>query len=264
MGLLGLALAWPIRAQEALDAVVAVPAADVWSEPAGDPAQRTDDKRETQVLFGERVLVHESSGIWARIEALEQPEHTHHDRWEGYPGWVAKDALAPLHGMKERARTAPANHPDPRRAILAAAVAYRGIPYVWGGLTPNLAAGASARISPSMRYGVDCSGLVHIAYRINGIQIPRDAHEQWMKATPIQRDQLQPADLVFSASANKPEKVTHVALYAGGDRLIEAPQTGLSVRLIRARKKFGRPLSRIESGDVVGDRVIYFGRYLPP
>ena len=58
-------------------AVVVAPVVDLWSHPSDDPADLTDDKRETQLLHGERVIVHESSGNWIRVEAVEQPEFTH-------------------------------------------------------------------------------------------------------------------------------------------------------------------------------------------
>src|SRR5947209_7055041 len=77
-------------------AVVALPVVDVWSKTVTDPDMLTDSDRETQLLQGEKVLVHESSGEWIRVEAVEQPEYTHHNRWEGYPGWILKGPEMPL------------------------------------------------------------------------------------------------------------------------------------------------------------------------
>lgn len=92
--------------------------------------------------------------------------------------------------------------------------------------------------------------------------IPRDAHEQWMKAKPIKRAALQPADLIFSAKADNPKTITHVALYAGDGLIIEAPQTGMAVRKISFKEKYGKALDEVESGDRVGERIVYFGSYL--
>ena len=83
-----------------------------------------------------------------------------------------------------------------------------------------------------------------------------------MKAEKIKRRDLKPADLVFSAKAGTPEKIVHVALYAGKGQLIEAPQTGRVVRKISFKEKFGRDLSSVESGDKIDDRLVYFGRLL--
>ncbi len=83
-----------------------------------------------------------------------------------------------------------------------------------------------------------------------------------MKAKPIKRDQLKPADLIFSAKADSPKKITHVALYAGDAQIIEAPQTGMVVRKISFKEKYGKDFSEVESGDRVGERVVYFGSFL--
>ncbi len=52
---------------------------------------------------------------------------------------------------------------DYRNKIINAALKYFNAPYLWGGRTP---------------LGIDCSGLSQIAYKIAGIQIPRDASMQ--------------------------------------------------------------------------------------
>jgi len=221
-------------------AIVVIPVADVWSRPLVNGEPPTDDLRETQVLNGEKVLIHESSGAWVRIEAPAQQEFTHHGIWEGYPGWVLAASLSlKPQSQKETYR--------PPEDILQFAESKKGLPYCWGGMSTTC--------------GFDCSGLVHLAYRTHGLEIPRDAHEQWMKAKSILRTQLKPADLIFSAKAVAPKKITHVALYAGDGMIIEAPQTGMVVRKISFKDKYGKNLSEVESGDRVGDRIIYFGTF---
>ena len=74
-------------------AYVIVPVADVWSKTTTDPDLLTNDDRETQVLFGERVLIRASRGEWVRIEAIEQPTFRQHNKWEGYPGWVLRSSI---------------------------------------------------------------------------------------------------------------------------------------------------------------------------
>ncbi len=228
-------------AAEPQSAVVIVPVADVWSRPIALGEKPSDDLRETQVLFGEKVIIHESSGSWVNIEAVEQPEFTHHNKWEGYPGWVLRKAL------KSPPLPWPATLDIPID-VIQNAESLAQTPYLWGGLS---------------KQGIDCSGLVHLVFRQHlGPSIPRDAHEQWMKAKPIKRAELKPADLIFSAKKENPKKITHVAIYAGEGMIIEAPQTGMVVRKISFKEKYGRPLEKVESGDQVGDRIIYFGSYL--
>ncbi len=228
-------------APPAQNATVVVPVADVWSRPLAPGESPSDELRETQVLYGEEIIIHESSGPWARIEAVEQPEYTHHNHWEGYPGWVLQNALGP---PKMELKVVMSSIDD----VLAFAASTIGTPYAWGGM--------------SNKPGFDCSGLVHLAYRKHQTRIPRDAYEQWMKAKPIKRDQLRVEDLIFSAKADNPKKVTHVALYAGDGQIIEAPQAGMAVRKVSFKEKYGKPLEQVESGDKVNDRVIYFGSFL--
>ena len=92
--------------------------------------------------------------------------------------------------------------------------------------------------------------------------IPRDSYEQWMKAKRIQRAQIEKGDLIFTSKVKNPKKITHVALYAGDNQIIEAPQTGMLVRRIAFEEKYGAPIDQVESGDIVGERVIYFGSFL--
>jgi hypothetical protein len=44
--------------------------------------------------------------------------------------------------------------------------------------------------------------------------------------------------------------------------IIEAPQAGMDVRIISFKEKYGKDLNEVESGDRVGERVVYFGSYL--
>lgn len=74
--------------------VVTQPVVDLRAQPSAAAPAVHDPMEETQLLYGERVTVRERSGGWARIEALEQPEFSHANRWQGYPGWLPESALA--------------------------------------------------------------------------------------------------------------------------------------------------------------------------
>lgn len=102
-----------------------------------------------------------------------------------------------------------------------------GIPYLWGGTTPN---------------GFDCSGLLYYSFAKAGVSIPRVAKDQQKSCQKINYNELKPGDLVFW---NNP--ATHVALYIGEGKIIESPRTGLNVRsrYIKSTEKginFGRIL----------------------
>ncbi|MEJ8282163.1 C40 family peptidase [Pseudonocardia spirodelae] len=105
--------------------------------------------------------------------------------------------------------------PDPRAAV-AVSVALRqvGVPYAWGGGDP-------AR-------GFDCSGLVRHAWAGAGVALPRTAHDQYRFGARIPAGAApEPGDLVFYGTV---DKVHHVGLYVGQDRMVHAPAYGQPVR----------------------------------
>ena len=150
---------------------------------------------------------------------------------------------------------------DSRSQIIKTAELFLGTSYYWGG---------RSGVQPELSVGVDCSGLVSLAYRVHGLDVPRDAHDQKLMAKPLKRAQLLPGDLVFLSEPGRPRLVSHVIIFTGGDSMIESRKS--SVRVLRSsfKERFGKPLSEIESGDELLDltfpkpqrRRVYFGGYL--
>lgn len=95
--------------------------------------------------------------------------------------------------------------------IIKAAEQQLGDPYVWGGVGPD---------------GWDCSGLIQWAYRQAGVKIPRTSQEQQKVGKAVATDRVQPGDLLFNGSP-----AHHVVMAIGGGKIIEAPRTGLKVRI---------------------------------
>jgi gamma-D-glutamyl-L-lysine dipeptidyl-peptidase len=96
--------------------------------------------------------------------------------------------------------------PRAARAITQSADAlFEGTPYLWGGVTP---------------WGADCSGFVQTIFALHGVPLPRDAWQQSEtgKDAGVLED-LEAADLAFFTD-RKDRRVTHVAIAAGGRRLI--------------------------------------------
>lgn len=97
--------------------------------------------------------------------------------------------------------------------ILSAAEQYLGVPYVYGGHSPDK--------------GFDCSGLVFYVFQQQGLSIQRTADKQFLQGQEVSSDALQAGDLVFFSHSGK--FVDHVGIYAGNDLFIHAPRTGRTV-----------------------------------
>jgi cell wall-associated NlpC family hydrolase len=101
--------------------------------------------------------------------------------------------------------------------IIAFAQQQIGKPYQWGGTGPD---------------SFDCSGLVMMAYRSAGIDIPRVANDQYFWGPHIKASQAEPGDLVFFAGADGTQTHPgHVGLVIGGGKMIEAYATGFPIRV---------------------------------
>jgi cell wall-associated NlpC family hydrolase len=108
-------------------------------------------------------------------------------------------------------------------AALAAAETQVGVPYVFGGASP----------AGSADPGFDCSGLVMWAFAQVGVSLPHYSGSQFDDGTQISMADLEPGDLVFFADPGE-----HVAIYAGGGDIIEAPETGQSVHIVPMYSEF--------------------------
>ncbi len=90
---------------------------------------------------------------------------------------------------------------------------------------------AAAQLGKTYRWGAegprsfDCSGLTSFSFRQAGITLPRSSSQQARVGRPVALGDLQPGDLVFFHNP-----VSHVGIYAGGGKMIHAPQTGDVVR----------------------------------
>ena len=92
--------------------------------------------------------------------------------------------------------------------VLETADRYIGVPYVWGGNTPES--------------GFDCSGFTRYVFGHNGVQLPRTSREQAHagQAVALDLSALLPGDVILFAEPN--EAISHVAIYVGDGRIIHA------------------------------------------
>ena len=140
---------------------------------------------------------------------------------------VAPAAPAPASPAAGPARTA---GPPPFRyrllsaaqdtAFLRAAVSRLGMSYVWGAAGPT---------------SFDCSGLVQWSLAQAGVVMPRVAADQARTGPAVPVSALQPGDLLFyHTDPTAPGYISHVAIYLGQGQMIQAPEPGMNVEIVRA------------------------------
>ena len=96
-------------------------------------------------------------------------------------------------------------------AVIATADDYVGVPYVYGGATPQ---------------GFDCSGFVQYAFNRHGVRLPRTSRQQAEVGRRVGTSvgALQPGDLMFFSTGGS--RVDHVAMYVGDNRMLHSSSSG--------------------------------------
>lgn len=101
-------------------------------------------------------------------------------------------------------------------AVLPTAERYIGVPYKWGGESPNT--------------GFDCSGYVQYVFAKHGVRLPRTSRAQASAGSRVGLDfqSLRAGDLIMFADPGR--AISHVAIYAGNKRIIHSSRSGSGVR----------------------------------
>ncbi len=154
------------------------------------------------LVGGDVMRIAGSKGRWTKVQLPS-----------GETGWVRSEYLREHKGFINIAKGEgnAGSIPDGiMEDIIATAFRLKGVPYLWGGMTPK---------------GVDCSGLVRWSYLMNGVLLPRNASQMVHCGDEVSLDSLRRGDLVFfgtPATDKKPQRVTHVGIYIGNGHIIHS------------------------------------------
>ena len=201
---------------------------------AREVAQRADRRQSIEAQLRERQSM--LASIQDQIASLEAAEARRQERLEAQARArvasmvqprEAQTVETPVDATVEAPVEAPVDpaasgaSPSPEVSVAAPAaryggavgiaMQYLGIPYKWGGASPET--------------GFDCSGFTMYVYAKLGVSLPHHAASQFGMGTPVSRDQLQPGDLVFFRGLG------HMGMYIGGGQFIHSPRTGDVVKI---------------------------------
>jgi cell wall-associated NlpC family hydrolase len=133
-----------------------------------------------------------------------------------------------------------------------------GSPYLWGGRSiwdPSV----------GLLTGVDCSSLINLVYRSQGINLPRNSLSQFLFAKKIDcGKKLRPGDLVFVSKKKNPmQGISHVMMYAHNNKFVEASAhasrlrtkanrlNNLRTRIVSDKHLFGKSYTQLASGEKI-------------
>ncbi len=122
-------------------------------------------------------------------------------------------------------------------AVIARALSKLGMPYAWGGGNASgptrgiRDGGVADRYGDYNKIGFDCSGLM--IYAFAGVRsLSHYSGYQYTSGRQVPLSQMRRGDMLFYGGAGG---IHHVALYLGGGQMVEAPQSGLRVRIAPVR-----------------------------
>lgn len=278
-------------------AYVNVSVANLWSKPERDPLYksvtsdvdhmdewiknmtkeekaRLHDKSivQSQVLFGDAVLVEKQEGKWAYITV---PHQSSSKNKSGYPGWIPLSQLS-FQSLQESETKAIVTEKKTELWIgrkkkeivflteLPVVKQEKGIVFVDTPLGEGIVRKESVTIvskgetllkrsgeeiyetgkqfmglpylwggfSP---YGYDCSGFSYSMAKANGYIIPRDASDQAKFGESVTLENALPGDLLFFAYEEGKGKLHHVAIYAGNGRMLHSKTINAEVEEIEIK-----------------------------
>lgn len=187
----------------ACNAQIVAGLAQVHDTPPGETSlsgSKLPSKTPGKLPFGSQVAVASGEGAWLEIRLPD-----------GRSAWLQRGDVM-LHSERPRRDAAGI------QAVLALIRRFAGVPYLWGGRSP---------------FGYDCSGLAQAFHAFLGVQIPRDADQQYRAGQEV-TGSPEPGDLIYfgestARSQQRFASVTHVAIVLEGWKIIHANGTAWGV-----------------------------------
>lgn len=179
----------------------------------------------TQLLYGESCEILETIGSFAKIKI----------DFDDYEGWVDLKQIAPISDEDfVQRKTEIVNrlfgvydlmdgstllsigselHSETGNllakeigSVASTALQFLNVPYLWSGRS---------------FFGIDCSGFSQLVYKVHGIRLPREAHQQAELGTVLDfLEEAVPGDLAFFE--NKEGKISHVGIMLEDQKIIHA------------------------------------------
>ncbi|MBF0708643.1 C40 family peptidase [Alkalihalobacillus hwajinpoensis] len=223
---------------------------------------------QSQVLYGEEVLVLDQRGNWSYVLVPSQPSSKDE---RGYPGWIPTIQLSEnvpgvftevvatnKHGVQFTTQNGKSEMRLSYQTILPVLEERERTYLVWTphgevilnkeDVTPRPTNGPFGTGLDLIHeaeqfigllylwggmssYGYDCSGFSYNMARAIGCTIPRDAHDQLKDGTLVEEGDWQRGDLLFFAYEHGKGSVHHVGIYYGEGKMIHSPSTGRFIEI---------------------------------
>ncbi len=142
--------------------------------------------------------------VWGSVLTAEEigTEWTRLVLPDGRQGYVKSNQVLDMNDFEQQ--------PAPcTKELVKSAKRCLGIPYLWGGRSTK---------------AFDCSGFIQTIFKMNGIDLPRDANMQVKMGKPVEIDtlfeQAEVGDLLFFGAAT--DQITHVGMYIGDQKMIHS------------------------------------------
>lgn len=172
------------------------------------------------ISFGNKVQVFEKSNDYVKVVTSN-----------GIEGYVWNEYIADETILASRSSSGQYYNAELASKIIDYAKQFTGVPYVYGGSTPN---------------GFDCSGFTQYVFKKFNIKVPRTAQEYANVGTKISRENLKPGDVILFDRHND-YRLGHVGIYLGNDKFIHASSSKKKV-VIATLSKYG--------GNILGIRRV--------